>query len=236
MINNFITYYEFIEGFEKKIQKQILNYSVLSWRRFGFEVEVLSRKDAEDHSLYKDLLFAASKHCKPKKINVWSERMRQHSENSIIRWLAFAQSRCSNFFMGDYDVLNMGVHPEDLEYSNLTFLDHACLCFAYADDSDWCEYFAEIIIKNIDIMEEWDEPNNYYHDQNFVCQLLDVAPNLLRDAGITLERKYVAQPKNGIIPNNCKFLHVSHESCKCNELQRVDLTKRAVDKIIENSQ
>lgn len=232
MINHFVTYYEPLKGFESSLQQELLACSLISWQHFGFETKVLSHDDAKAHKLYKPLLAAARKHTKSGR----NSFIQWHSEASIVRWLAFARSNRFSFFCGDYDIFNLRVRPGDLVYRNLTFLDQACLCFAYASDPEWCEHFAEIFINNIDIMKSWNRPHGYYHDQDFVVELCKQAPHVLAEAGITLERKHVASPMGGTIPENCKFLHVSHRSCRPVDgaAQRRLLIARAVVARLQN--
>lgn len=230
MNQTFVTYYEPIDGFKRTRQERILKCSIRSWQHFGFDTKVLSQADAEDHSLYKDLIFAVNKHTKINK-TPWKESIRLHSAASFIRWLAFSRSNCSNFFLGDYDIFNLSVRPWELSYPNLTFLDHACLCFSYAVEPVWCENFIEIFIKNIDIMEEWNKAHGYYHDQDFVVQLLNKNPEVLQQIGIGLERKYVKSTKDGHIPPDWKFLHISHNSCNNNEKIRVTMSESVLSHI-----
>ena len=237
MSQTFITYKEQLNEFDQNIQDQILNASIASWKAFGFSTKVLSRENAENHKLYKDLLFASKKHCKP--INPINTRRMAHSEASIIRWLAFANSKAKKFFLGDYDIMNLGVACNELNYKNLTFLDGQCLCFSFAESWEWCEMLAEIFIKNIDIMTEWNKPHVFYHDQDLVETFCNKHKKEIFDnSGISFERKYVTNPPNGEIPNDCKFLHVSHFSHKkigsggeeC-ELRRLETANKALKKL-----
>jgi hypothetical protein len=216
MINKFITYKEDLNGFDQTVQDQILKGCLYSWQQKKFNTQLLSRKDAESHPLFKDLLKACKKHCKVTDTTdkLYAEKIQFHSEASIIRWLAFANSKAENFFLGDYDIFNLGVMPEDVVYKNLTFLNGQCLCFSYVENWKWAEFLAEIFIKNIDIMTNWNEAHVFYHDQDLVVQLCKHNLNIFTENGITFENILLQEPTDGNIPKDCKLLHVSHFSHK----------------------
>ena len=214
MVDKFITYKEELKGFDQSIQNQILNECVSSWKRKNFKTSVLSRRDAEKHLLYRDLLAASKKHCKiTKSVNERTLNVIQfHSEASIIRWLAFANTKESNFFLGDYDIFNLNLNTTDTAYKKLTFLNDTCLCFSYAESWQWAEHLAEIFIKKIDIMRDWDESHVFYHDQDIIRNLYKNEYEIFGENEITFENNLISDPDpvEGIVPKNCKLLHISH--------------------------
>jgi hypothetical protein len=214
MVDKFITYKEELKGFDQSIQNQILNECVSSWKRKNFKTSVLSRRDAEKHLLYRDLLAASKKHCKiTKSVNERTLNVIQfHSEASIIRWLAFANTKESNFFLGDYDIFNLNLNTTDTEYKKLTFLNDTCLCFSYVENWLWAEHLAEIFIKNIDIMYDWNESHVFYHDQDIIRNLYKNKYKIFTENEITFENNLISDPDpiEGVVPENCKLLHISH--------------------------
>jgi hypothetical protein len=212
MSDSFITYKEDLKYFNPEAQDQILKGCLFSWELKKFKTKVLTRADAVQHSLYASLYAATKKHCKIKKTTPEHiiKKRQYHSEASILRWLAFASTKENNFFLGDYDIFNMQVTVGELSYKNLTFLDGACLCFSFLESWQWAEHFAEMLIKNIDIMEEWDASHVFYHDQDLVENLLKAKPQIFSENSIFFEKGLIKQPMRGVIPNDCKFLHISH--------------------------
>jgi hypothetical protein len=230
----FITYKESLNGFDQNVQDQILSLAIQSWNKMEFQTLVLRREHAESHILYKELLNASKKHCKITKDTPEHilKKRQFHSEASIIRWLAFANSKAKNFFFGDYDIFNINLSPKEFNYKNLTFLDGQCLCFSFAESWQWCEFLAELFIKNIDVMTNWNEPHVFYHDQDLVVNLYKKDNDFFSDKNIFFEKKIVRQPTNEVVPENCKILHISHSSCKFAsidvETARLNIAKKII--------
>lgn len=239
MEQSFITYKDDLPGFDSKIQNELLSICLESWKIKKFNTKVYSRKDAEQHPLYKDLLHASKKHVKITETTREHRiiKTQYHSEASIIRWLAFANSKRKNFFAGDYDIMNINVSPNELVYKNLTFLGGVCPYFFYVHSFEWCEYIIDIFIKNINIMENWNENHVFYHDFDLVKNIYQQKPNIFSDkniffsspgqTGIYSASKGLLKPKNKF-----RFAHISHYSNQNIELNRVSAAKKILSNII----
>lgn len=110
-----LTYYEEAQSHEPKEQQELLRRFIVSWKRQGFAVDVVGRRDAEANPAW--LWFA------PWAMQVPTFNPRAFENACWLRWLALAPRTKSGevFVFADYDMVNLSFTPRRVnELKNLS--------------------------------------------------------------------------------------------------------------------
>lgn len=160
--------YTYYDDMDREYQQEIIDLWKESWSSQGFDPHVLSKKDAQQHSYYKDFLRGL------KYLNLeikGEENIHPYVLSCHLRWLAYATRENEIFYVSDYDVINKCFKPTEPEKNKIHFMDHHCPCLA-SGKAEYFEEFSKDIIniskKNILKLKQDGDSIFWYHDQQFL--------------------------------------------------------------------
>ena len=210
MNNKIYTYYEDVNF---NLQNDLLEIWEKSWRKYGFDTIILSRKDAQQSVLYQ-------------KYYDFVQRIHEQACGKQLKdksyWIA-AQLEIVAFhtivepsYISDYDMINNGFHVGENLESLVHWRNDACSCFASGDKVGWERYINFLFEKELTIIE-WckkesaNTGRSEFGDQDFLIAV--------RDEGIknNIYKMYRNLDVAGLgyfinETNNCTVIHVSHEN------------------------
>lgn len=189
-------------------QESIIEYWKFSWENFGFEPIVLNKTHAKQHPLFNffEKKISALHYIIKDKTHITTYGM-----NCYIRWLAYATQSEDFFLVSDYDVINLGMLPRDIE-KKFHFMAGHCPCLVSGKNTDFN------LISNMFISESGnrlkDIINNdyvknapHYHDQEFFVSSFN--EDFLKKYDIFLTNELDIEQTHPYLPKN-KLVHVSH--------------------------
>ncbi len=140
------TYFEIVPKIEncpnrKGSQKDLIEICKKSWKKYGWDLVVLSEKDAENHPFYEEYKQAIS--------SLPSANPPPYEYHCFMRWLAVSNN--GGGVMIDYDVINLGLEDfEFFDFSQLTIYQGHVPCVV----SGQAEHYLEIAKKFLEIKED----------------------------------------------------------------------------------
>jgi hypothetical protein len=190
------TYYETVSAIEncksrKTSQKNLINICSESWEKYGWTVEVIGEKDAQNHFLYKEY--------KSIILTFPSVNPFPYDYHCYMRWLAMAN--IGGGIMIDYDVMNTGLR--DLNFFNFSELTvyqgHVpCVVSGKAEDYLSAVYGFMSFKNNIGIdMKMRNEPHT--------SDMLMLSSGKIKFKKMNEVKDY---------PENGKLIHCSQDKCK----------------------
>lgn len=154
---------------DRKYQQEIISLWKESWNSQGFDPHILSKKDAQQHSYYKDFL----KELKYINLEIKGDgNIHPYVLSCHLRWLAYATTQDELFYVSDYDVVNKCFEPIEPQKNKIHFMDGHCPCLASGRPKYFEEFTKDIVNiskKNISKLKQDADSIFWYHDQQFLA-------------------------------------------------------------------
>lgn len=184
------TYFEAIPELDTPAQREALGIWQDSWQRHGWTPVLLNEQDAKKHRLYDEFVEAIGR--------LPTANHPAYERACYLRWLAMAQ--IGGGWMVDYDVVNCGFRPREVEDGIGVWQNHnPCPCVVSGHALDYEYAVREMIAASR--MEREDEIINgrpHTSDQN-LCQR----------GLVTIRPETVVVP----YPHNGELVHCSAHAC-----------------------
>jgi len=219
---NIYTYYEDIHITEIIPQSKLIDLWKYSWEKNGFNPIVLSISDVITHPLYDKFI----EDIQNIHANISGHTISKYGLSCYRRWLAYANLNNNDiFYVSDYDVINNGFKPTNLQKTKdkISFLDTLCPSIAVGNSDQFLNFCLDILktSKNQDIIDAYKVNKlQNYHDQEFLW--LKFETGMLShnhgDYDIIESRKYVSLYESGNPEmEKYKIIHVAHSCATINE-------------------
>lgn len=219
--------YTYYQDINFSAQQELIDLWKISWSRQGYEPIVLNLEDAKKHPYFETLNSEMRRIFK----EITSKEINNYGMSCWFRWLAYATQEEKNFYVSDYDAINVNFQLKDPS-SKLHFMDQCVPFLASGKPSQFetlCRAFVEVSNERVEILKE---QANHYHDQEFLKynftpkynnlykQLINKYNILMTRDRFTLggyidpvEDKILAGPTIGYISKKkYKVVHVSHHN------------------------
>lgn len=234
MVDSIYTYYNNIHQSEDEYQNILIELWKLSWKKNGFNPVVLTKESAVKHPSY--LKYKR----KVEKIHLFltGREISQYGLSCFERWLAYASLNLENpFYVSDYDVINNGFKPQNLQINEkkISFLDTLCPSIAIGNSSLFDSFCKDILLSSRTELFKQEYKNNFlknYHDQEFL--FLKFMTNSLDynkgDYNIYEPQQVVSLfllDKEDIL-EKYKIIHVSHSCCGMQKEKFPDLEEKEI--------
>lgn len=234
MVNSIYTYYDNIHQDDDDYQNILIELWKLSWIKNGFKPIVLTKDDAICHPKY----FKFKKEIEKIHLYLTGNNITKYGLSCFERWLAYAKLNIEKpFYVSDYDVINNGFKPKNLQINKdkISFLDTLCPSIAIGN-SLLFNFFCDDILSSskTKFFKKAYESNSLknYHDQEFLF-LKFMTKNLDYNKG----DYNIYEPKQVVSGffvdeketlKNYKILHISHSCCGLQKEKFPDLEEKEI--------
>lgn len=219
MVNSIYTYYDNIHQDEDEYQNHLIELWKISWEKNGFNTFVLTKESALKHPNYSNFKNKIEKiH-----LSIAKTPITQYGLSCFERWLAYSSLKLNKpFYVSDYDVINNGFKPQNLQIDpqKISFIDTLCPSIAIGTSSLFEAFCLDILSSSKTSLFKKAYKNNSlrnYHDQEFLflkfmTKALDYDKG---DYNIYEPQQIVSTfllDKEDIL-KKYKIIHVSHSCC-----------------------
>lgn len=208
--------YTYFEDISFKAQDPLLGLWEKSWKMQGLEPVILGKEDAKIHP---DFDWFDEQMKELHKI-ICKKEIMDYGMTCYYRWLAYAAlDHSEDFYVSDYDIINLGVNQETLSkvtFKNcLHFMDHACPCFAHGNT----QLFNNLVFDMVNMSQinierlKSKKIKPWYHDQEFVQHNLATLKDMqqyIKGYRLTRNRPLIAAWPGSAQDNIGKIIHFSH--------------------------
>jgi len=215
------TYYQNLNDHSQ--QDELIDLWKISWSCQGYEPIVLNLEDAKKHPYFDTLNTEMRRIFK----QITGRVISDYGMSCWFRWLAYATQKEENFYVSDYDAINVNF-PIKEPSEKLHLMDNGCPFLASGTPTQFenlCKAFVKISNERIQILKQ---QTNHYHDQeffqyNFMPQNNDSAGDLRNEHDILMTRDrsheggvgdwYLPNDEKNPSPTTYGVYHVSHTNC-----------------------
>jgi len=174
--------YTYYQKINQSPQNELIDLWKISWSRQGYEPIVLNLEDAKKHSYFDTLNTEMRRIFK----EITGRVISDYGMSCWFRWLAYATQKEENFYVSDYDAINVNF-PITEPNEKLHLMDSDCPFLASGTPTQFenlCKAFVKISNERIQILKQ---QANHYHDQEFFQYNLTPKYN---DSAEELRNKY----------------------------------------------
>jgi hypothetical protein len=234
MINCIYTYYDNIHPADDAYQNILIELWKLSWKKNGFNPIVLTKENAVKHPRYSKF----KKEIEKIHLSLTGNKITKYGLSCFERWLAYGSLNLDKpFYVSDYDIINNGFKPQNLQIDEkkISFLDTLCPSIAIGNSSLFNFFIEDILTSSKSNLFKQAYKNNSlknFHDQEFLF-LKFMTKNLDYNKGDynIYEPEQVVSiffvDKKDIL-QKYKILHVSHSCCGSQKEKFPDLEEKEI--------
>jgi len=154
--------YTYYQNINFSSQNELIDLWRISWSRQGYEPIVLNLEDAKKHPYFDTLNTEMRRIFK----EITNNEIDDYGMSCWFRWLAYATQKEENFYVSDYDAINVNF-PITEPNEKLHLMDNDCPFLASGTPTQFenlCKAFVKISNERIQILKQ---QANHYHDQEF---------------------------------------------------------------------